>query len=69
MLKDGGIYVWDNAMKVPYAYIGDQWVGFDDVRSIRNKVSRFIGFFLFSLDFIKFVLKAVAFAISVHLSP
>lgn len=25
-------------MKVPYAVAGDQWVGFDDERSIRNKM-------------------------------
>lgn len=25
-------------MKVPYMIEGDQWVGFDDERSIRNKM-------------------------------
>lgn len=25
-------------MKVPYAVAGDQWIGFDDERSIRNKM-------------------------------
>lgn len=25
-------------MKVPYAISGDQWIGFDDERSIRNKM-------------------------------
>lgn len=39
MLKNGASYVWDDEMKVPYAIQGDQWVGFDDERSIRNKMS------------------------------
>ncbi|XP_067006667.2 probable chitinase 10 [Anabrus simplex] len=38
MLKNGATYVWDDEMKVPYAVQGDQWVGFDDERSIRNKM-------------------------------
>ncbi len=38
MLKNGATYVWDDEMKVPYAFAGDQWVGFDDERSIRNKM-------------------------------
>jgi chitinase len=38
MLKNGASYVWDEEMKVPYAIQGDQWVGFDDERSIRNKM-------------------------------
>lgn len=39
MLLNGGVYVWDDEMKVPYAVQGDQWVGFDDERSIRNKMN------------------------------
>lgn len=38
MLLNGGVYVWDEEMKVPYMVDGDQWVGFDDERSIRNKM-------------------------------
>ncbi|KAJ9573430.1 hypothetical protein L9F63_009158, partial [Diploptera punctata] len=38
MLRNGASYVWDDEMKVPYAIQGDQWVGFDDERSIRNKM-------------------------------
>jgi len=39
MLRNGGAtYIWDDEMKVPYAVQGDQWVGFDDERSIRNKM-------------------------------
>ena len=30
--------VWDNEQQVPFAYNGDQWVGFDDPRSIGVKV-------------------------------
>nr|AUM84818.1 chitinase-like protein 7 [Lutzomyia longipalpis] len=38
MLLNGAVYVWDDEMKVPYLVSGDQWVGFDDERSIRNKM-------------------------------
>jgi chitinase len=38
MLIDGASYVWDEEMKVPYLVKGDQWVGFDDERSIRGKM-------------------------------
>ncbi|XP_063216325.1 probable chitinase 10 [Bacillus rossius redtenbacheri] len=38
MLKNGASYIWDDEMKVPYAVQGDQWVGFDDERSIRHKM-------------------------------
>jgi chitinase len=31
--------VWDNEQSVPFAYNGDQWVGFDDERSFKSKVS------------------------------
>lgn len=37
MLKKGATYVWDDEQKIPYAYHRDQWVGFDDERSIRLK--------------------------------
>lgn len=38
MLKQGASYYWDEEQAVPYAVHGDQWVGFDDELSIRNKV-------------------------------
>jgi len=38
ILKNGATYIWDEEMKVPYAISGDQWIGFDDERSIRNKM-------------------------------
>lgn len=30
--------VWENEQKVPYAYKGDVWVGYDNVESIKIKV-------------------------------
>jgi hypothetical protein len=30
--------VWDNEQQVPFAYRKDQWVGFDDERSLKTKV-------------------------------
>lgn len=38
MLKKDAVYMWDDEQKVPYAIDGDQWVGFDDEKSIRNKM-------------------------------
>nr|QDA39870.1 chitinase 2 [Phenacoccus solenopsis] len=38
ILRNGATYIWDDEMKVPYAVAGDQWIGFDDERSIRNKM-------------------------------
>ena len=38
MLQNGANYIWDEEMKVPYLVKGDQWVGFDDERSTRNKM-------------------------------
>eukprot|EP00090_Calanus_glacialis_P000625 TRINITY_DN1040_c0_g1_i1.p1 TRINITY_DN1040_c0_g1~~TRINITY_DN1040_c0_g1_i1.p1 ORF type:complete len:1056 (-),score=204.14 TRINITY_DN1040_c0_g1_i1:2491-5658(-) len=38
MLLHGANYIWDDEMKVPYLVKDDQWVGFDDERSIRNKM-------------------------------
>lgn len=30
--------VWDSEQQVPFAYRNDQWVGFDDERSLKTKV-------------------------------
>ena len=38
LLKNGATYMWDDIQQVPYLIDGDQWVGFDDERSIRTKV-------------------------------
>lgn len=38
MLLNGAVYVWDEEMKAPYMVDGDQWIGFDDERSIRHKM-------------------------------
>ena len=37
-LHSGAVYIWDEEMQVPYMIHGDQWVGFDDERAIRNKM-------------------------------
>ena len=55
MLQKGASYAYDNEMKVPYLVQGDQWVGFDDERSIRNKMkwvqdSGFGGAMVWSID-------------------
>ncbi len=55
MLLDGASYIWDDEMKVPYLVKGDQWVGFDDERSIRNKMkwiktNGFAGAMVWSVD-------------------
>ena len=36
--QDNVTLVWDNEQQVPFAYRQDQWVGFDDERSLKTKV-------------------------------
>jgi chitinase len=36
--EDNTTLVWDNEQQVPFAYRDDQWVGFDDERSLKTKV-------------------------------
>lgn len=47
--------VWDNEQQVPFAYHGDQWIGFDDERSLRTKIDwlkkeGFGGIMIWSVD-------------------
>nr|CAD7394198.1 unnamed protein product [Timema cristinae] len=47
--------VWDNEQQVPFAYRKDQWVGFDDERSLKTKMSwlkeeGFGGIMIWSVD-------------------
>ena len=37
-IKAGGVEVWDDLQRVPYVYLGDQWVGYDNPDSIKDKV-------------------------------
>lgn len=39
--EDNTTLVWDSEQQVPFAYRGDQWVGFDDERSLKTKVRWF----------------------------
>ncbi|GAB1599458.1 chitinase-3-like protein 1 [Argonauta hians] len=53
--KDNYTYEWDNIQKVPFAYKGKQWIGFDDYKSIQLKTKWLIsqklaGAMLWSLD-------------------
>lgn len=38
-LKDGATEVWNQAQDVPYAYKGNQWVGYDNIKSFQIKVA------------------------------
>ena len=37
--KDGWNKEWNDEQKIPYAFKDDQWVGYDDPKSIKLKVS------------------------------
>ncbi|KAK8738799.1 hypothetical protein OTU49_003679 [Cherax quadricarinatus] len=37
LFEDNTTLVWDNEQQVPFAYRGDQWLGFDDERSLAVK--------------------------------
>jgi GH18 family chitinase len=41
--------VWDNEQQVPFAYRKDQWVGFDDERSLKTKVFVYLFVYLFDV--------------------
>lgn len=36
-MEQGWTRVWDDEHQVPYAYSGDQWVGYDDIQSFTGK--------------------------------
>ncbi|CAG0887236.1 unnamed protein product [Cyprideis torosa] len=55
LLRDNVTLVWDNEQQVPFAYVGNQWVGFDDERSIKTKMEwlrefKFGGVMVWSVD-------------------
>ncbi|XP_023211517.1 acidic mammalian chitinase-like isoform X2 [Centruroides sculpturatus] len=37
LMQDGWTIKYDPEAKVPYAYRGDQWIGYDDVKSVSEK--------------------------------
>ena len=37
-MKGGWNKVWVEDVKAPYAYGGNQWVGYEDVQSLKYKV-------------------------------
>lgn len=37
-LRNGATQAWDTPQDVPYAYQGNQWVGYDNVKSFDIKV-------------------------------
>lgn len=64
LLYDGATYIWDDEMSVPYLIAkGNQWVGFDDERSIRIKMDfvrdmGLAGAMVWSIDMDDFQAKA-----------
>jgi len=40
--EDNTTLVWDNEQQVPFAYRDDQWLGFDDERSLKTKVLSYL---------------------------
>ena len=55
-INDGSLkYVWDDDQKVPYAFAGSDWVGYDDVKSVTEKAkyindNNFGGAMIWDLD-------------------
>lgn len=37
-LNNGATQVWNAAQQVPYAYLGNEWVGYDNIKSFHIKV-------------------------------
>jgi len=55
MISNGATKVYDLQSQAPYAYLGDQWVGFDDEQSLTAKVNYitangFAGWMSWTLD-------------------
>jgi len=42
VLNDGATRVFSDEHKVPYAYKGDQWIGYDDEESLELKVCNLV---------------------------
>jgi chitinase len=38
MKKPGAVTIFDHEHRTPYTYVGDQWVGYDNVQSLTEKV-------------------------------
>jgi hypothetical protein len=38
MIKNGAIHRWDDEQKMAYAYLDDQWVGYGNPKSMKEKV-------------------------------
>jgi chitinase len=38
-LKEGWALKWDDSQMVPYTYMDDQWIGFDNIKSLTIKVN------------------------------
>ncbi|XP_021353920.1 uncharacterized protein LOC110450628 [Mizuhopecten yessoensis] len=65
MLKSGAVVTWDDVQKVPHLVLGNQWVGFDNERSIKEKVKwlkndRFGGIMVWALPLDDFTGKHCA---------
>ncbi len=55
LLKDGWSKEWNDEQKIPYAFKEDQWVGYDDPKSIKLKCEyaakrKLAGAMIWSLD-------------------
>ncbi|ERE88952.1 acidic mammalian chitinase-like protein, partial [Cricetulus griseus] len=54
-LKNGATQVWNAAQQVPYAYYGNEWVGYDNIKSFLIKAqwlkkNRFGGAMIWAID-------------------
>ncbi|KAF5911010.1 hypothetical protein HPG69_000975 [Diceros bicornis minor] len=49
-LKNGATEVWEAPEDVPYAYKGNEWLGYDDTRSFKIKKKNFGGAMVWAID-------------------
>jgi len=53
----GAVRVYSNEIQAPYAYNGDQWVGYDDAQSLQAKVGTDYSIRTLSVQLVGYIVK------------